>query len=46
MCKDLLTMPEEEIPGMRVLMTMVGGKVVYRRDARGTKPHLTPSSAQ
>jgi predicted amidohydrolase YtcJ len=30
--KDLLTMPEEDIPGMRVLMTMVGGKIVYRRE--------------
>jgi len=27
--KDILTVPEEEIPGIRVLMTAVGGKVVH-----------------
>ena len=29
--KDLLTMPEEEIPSTRVAMTVLGGKVVYEK---------------
>ena len=33
--KDFLTVPEQEIPSIRVLMTSVGGKVV----------HLTPALA-
>jgi predicted amidohydrolase YtcJ len=33
--KDFLTVPEQEIPGIQVLMTAVGGKVV----------HLTPALA-
>ncbi len=29
--KDILTMPEDDIPTARVTMTIVGGKVAYRR---------------
>ena len=29
---DLLAMPEEELPGLRSLLTMVGGKTVHRTD--------------
>jgi predicted amidohydrolase YtcJ len=29
--KDILTMPEDEIPTTRVAMTVVGGKVAYRK---------------
>jgi hypothetical protein len=28
--EDIMTMPAERIAQMRVMMTMVGGKVVYR----------------
>ncbi|HWP83826.1 MAG TPA: amidohydrolase family protein, partial [Terriglobia bacterium] len=34
--KDILTIPEQEIPSVQVLMTVVGGKVV----------HLTPQLAR
>jgi hypothetical protein len=30
--EDIMTMPTKGIEGMRVLMTMVGGKVVYQRE--------------
>lgn len=30
--KDIMTMPEKEIPSMNVLMTIVGGKIVYQSD--------------
>lgn len=30
--QDIMTMPAKEIPSMKVLMTMVGGKIVYQRD--------------
>ncbi len=30
--KDILTVPEEEIPSAEVIYTVVGGKVAYRRD--------------
>ena len=29
---DIMTMPEGEIPSMKVLMTMVGGKIVYQQE--------------
>jgi predicted amidohydrolase YtcJ len=29
--KDILTMPEDDIPSAQVSMTIVGGKVAYRR---------------
>ena len=31
--KDILTIPEEEIPSTEVVYTIVGGKVRYRRPA-------------
>jgi predicted amidohydrolase YtcJ len=31
--KDILTIPEDEIPTTQVVFTIVGGKVVYNRDA-------------
>ena len=31
--RDIMTVPESEIPGAVVLYTIVGGKVVYRRGA-------------
>ena len=30
--KDILTIPEEEIPSTEVVYTIIGGKVVYSRD--------------
>jgi predicted amidohydrolase YtcJ len=30
--RDIMTMPEAEIPPMQVLMTMVGGKIVYQQE--------------
>jgi predicted amidohydrolase YtcJ len=30
--RDIMTMPEAEIPRMAVLMTMVGGRVVYQQE--------------
>lgn len=33
--KDILTIPEEEIPATRVEMTIVGGEVVYRAPSGG-----------
>jgi predicted amidohydrolase YtcJ len=30
--EDLMTMPEKRIESMEVLMTMVGGKIVYQRE--------------
>jgi predicted amidohydrolase YtcJ len=32
--RNLLTVPEEEIPQTRVDLTVLGGEVVYRRDGR------------
>jgi predicted amidohydrolase YtcJ len=29
--RDILTIPDEEIPGTRVSYTVLGGEVVYRR---------------
>ena len=37
--QDIMTMPEKQIPSMRVLMTMVGGKIVFQRD--GFKPVIS-----
>ena len=37
--QDIMTMPVKEIPSMEVLMTMVGGKIVYQRD--GFKAAIT-----
>jgi predicted amidohydrolase YtcJ len=34
--QDIMTVPEKDIPKMDVLMTIVGGKIVYQRD--GFKP--------
>lgn len=34
--QDIMTMPEKDIPRMNVLMTIVGGKIVYQRE--GFKP--------
>lgn len=34
--QDIMTMPEKDIPTMKVMMTIVGGKIVYQRD--GFKP--------
>jgi predicted amidohydrolase YtcJ len=34
--KDILTIPEEEIPSAQVLYTIVGGRVQYARSARTT----------
>jgi predicted amidohydrolase YtcJ len=31
--KDIMTIPEEEIPETRVVFTIVGGKVLYRDPA-------------
>jgi len=31
--KDILTVPEDEIPATEVLYTIVGGQVMYSRDA-------------
>ena len=39
--KDIMTMPEKEIPSMNVLMTIVGGKIVYQSD--GFKPAISGS---
>ena len=36
--KDIMTIPEEEIPTARVVMTIVGGKVVYRAEERRPGP--------
>jgi len=36
---DIMTMPEKQIPTMKVLMTVVGGKIVYQQD--GFKPAST-----
>jgi predicted amidohydrolase YtcJ len=36
---DIMTMPEKAIPTMNVLMTIVGGKIVYQQD--GFKPNST-----
>jgi len=33
--QDIMTIPEEEIPSTEVVYTIVGGKVVYDRDATG-----------
>jgi len=30
--QDIMTMPEKDIPTMKVLLTMVGGKIVYQRE--------------
>ncbi len=30
--QDIMTMPEKDIPKMNVLMTIVGGKIVYQRE--------------
>ena len=30
--QDIMTMPGQEIPSMKVLMTIVGGKIVYQRE--------------
>jgi predicted amidohydrolase YtcJ len=30
--QDIMTMPAGEIPSTKVLMTMVGGKIVYQRE--------------
>lgn len=38
--KDILTIPEDQIPSARVVMTIVGGKVQY------TRPEDTPSTRQ
>jgi predicted amidohydrolase YtcJ len=35
--KDILTVPEDEIPTAEVLYTIVGGKIVYRRGAQQTR---------
>ncbi len=32
--KDILTVPEDEIPSAKVVFTIVGGKVKYRQDAK------------
>jgi predicted amidohydrolase YtcJ len=34
--KDILTVPEDEIPGARVVYTILGGKVRYRGEASST----------
>ena len=31
--QDILTVPEDDIPATEVVYTIVGGKVVYERDA-------------
>jgi predicted amidohydrolase YtcJ len=36
--KDLMTVPEEEIPNTHVVMTIVGGKIVYRTPELPAKP--------
>ena len=30
--KDIMTIPEDEIPTARVVLTIVGGKIVYRAE--------------
>jgi predicted amidohydrolase YtcJ len=35
--RDILTVPEGEIPGTKVLATVVGGKVAYRAEVEGTR---------
>jgi predicted amidohydrolase YtcJ len=36
--KDLMTVPEEEIPNTHVVLTIVGGKIVYRTPELPAKP--------
>jgi predicted amidohydrolase YtcJ len=37
--KDILSIPEAEIPHVEAVMTIVGGKVAYRRSTNaGTRP--------
>jgi hypothetical protein len=35
--KDIMTIPEDEIPSAEVLYTIVGGKVMYEKDERQGK---------
>ena len=43
--KDILTVPEDQIPGIRVLMTAVGGKVVHLTSAFGGEIGMQPVGA-
>ncbi|HEX6973063.1 MAG TPA: amidohydrolase [Vicinamibacterales bacterium] len=35
--KDLLTVPEDEIPNTKIVSTIVGGKVLYKAEAGGSR---------
>ena len=41
--KDYMTVPEEEIPWIRSVMTIVGGKVVYEAPAVAAAPRSRES---
>ncbi|MBI2816299.1 MAG: amidohydrolase family protein [Acidobacteria bacterium] len=43
--QDVLTVPEDQIPGIKVLMTSVGGKLVHLTNAFGSEIGLTPVGA-
>ena len=43
--KDILTVPENQIPGIRVLMTAVGGKVVHLTSALASEIGMQPVGA-
>lgn len=36
--RDIMTVPDDEIPGTEVLFTIVGGEVKYRRERASTSP--------
>lgn len=40
--RNILTIPEEEIPGTRVLRTILGGKVVFRAESDGLPQSPAP----
>ncbi len=43
--KDFLTIPEEQIPSIRVLMSAVGGKVVHLASSFATETGMQPVGA-
>ena len=43
--KDILTVPENEIPGIQVLMTTIGGKVIHLTAALASEIGLPPAGA-
>ena len=43
--KDILTVPEDQIPGIRVLMTNVGGKLVHLHSSFAAEMGMEPVGA-